>query len=91
MDSQPPVKIHSGTPGLDEVLHGGFTSGQTTVVSGGPGTGKTIIGLQFLATGDSGLYIGFEERENQLRQNATALGIDLSNITIFSTSQSILG
>jgi len=55
MDSQPPVKIHSGTPGLDEVLHGGFTSGQTTVVSGGPGTGKTIIGLQFLATGDSGL------------------------------------
>lgn len=86
MDSQPPVKIHSGTPGLDEVLHGGFTSGQTTVVSGGPGTGKTIIGLQFLATGDSGLYIGFEERENQLRQNATALGIDLSNITILDLS-----
>lgn len=86
MDLQTLAKVCSGTPGLDEVLHGGFASGQTTVISGGPGTGKTIIALQFLSAGDNGLYIGFEEREQQLRRNAATLGIDLSNITVLDLS-----
>lgn len=86
MKSQDVSKISSGTPGLDTVLHGGFLPGYTTVVSGGPGTGKTIIALQFLAAGGQGLYIGFEEREQQLRQNAAKLGIDLSNVTVLDLS-----
>lgn len=86
MDSQTVSKVPSGTPGLDAVLHGGFLPGYTTVVTGGPGTGKTIIALQFLAAGGAGLYIGFEEREQQLRQNAAKLGIDLSNVTVLDLS-----
>jgi circadian clock protein KaiC len=79
-------KLTSGTPGLDEVLHGGFLAGQTAILSGGPGTGKTILALQFLAAGGDGLYVGFEERERQIRHNAEALGIDLSTVSVLDLS-----
>jgi len=79
-------KTPSGTPGLDDVLHGGVPAGRATVVSGGHGTGKTVLALQFLAAGDDGLSVGFEEREQELRRNASALGIDLSNVSILDLS-----
>ena len=80
-------RIASGTPGLDEVLRGGFIHGQTGIINGGPGTGKTILALQFLAeTDESCLYIGFEERETDIRRNAEQLGVDLSDVTILDLS-----
>jgi len=79
-------KTPSGTPGLDDVLHGGVPAGRATVVSGGHGTGKAVLALQFLAAGDDGLSVGFEEREQELRRNASALGIDLSNVSILDLS-----
>ncbi|MFC6862503.1 ATPase domain-containing protein [Halomicroarcula sp. GCM10025817] len=79
-------KIPSGTPGLDSVLGGGVPEGHTTIVYGGPGSGKTILALQFLAAGGPGLYVGFEERERELRRNADALGIDLSNVDVLNLS-----
>ena len=79
-------KTPSGTPGLDDVLHGGVPAGHTTIVSGGHGTGKTVLALQFLAAGGDGLSVGFEEREQELRRNASALGIDLSNVSILDLS-----
>jgi circadian clock protein KaiC len=82
MDIEALSKVPTGTPGLDDVLHGGVPEGQTTIVTGGAGTGKTILALQFLAAGEHSLYVGFEERERELRRNADALGIDLSNVTI---------
>jgi len=81
------AKVTTGTPGLDQVLHGGFIEGQTSVVVGGPGTGKTILALQFLAAADGeALYIGFEERERELRRNARELGIDLSDVRVLDLS-----
>jgi circadian clock protein KaiC len=79
-------KTTSGTTGLDSVLFGGLPEHHTTVVFGGPGSGKTILALQFLAAGDSSLYVGFEEREDQLRRNAEALGIDLSDVSMLDLS-----
>ncbi|MFC7078702.1 ATPase domain-containing protein [Haloarcula halophila] len=87
-DSVERERVPSGTPGLDAVLHGGFLRGQTTIVNGGPGTGKTVLALQFLAAGESGLYVGFEERADDLRRNAATLGIDLSSSTILDLSES---
>ena len=81
-------KVESGTPGLDEILHGGLLEGHTTVVVGGPGSGKTILALQFLSAAENGLYIGFEERERELRRNADALGIDLSSVSVLDLSAS---
>jgi circadian clock protein KaiC len=86
MDTHGSGATTSGTPGLDSVLNGGVPTHRTTIVHGGPGTGKTILALQFLAAGDAGLYVGFEEREEQLRANAEALGIDLSDVTVLDLS-----
>ncbi len=41
-------KVSTGVSGLDEVLQGGLPRGRTTLVVGGPGSGKTILGLQLL-------------------------------------------
>ena len=80
-------RVTSGTPGLDEVLRGGLLRGQTGIINGGPGTGKTILALQFLTAADGpSLYIGFEERETDIRGNAEQLGIDLSGVTILDLS-----
>lgn len=82
-----PERVPTGTPGLDEVLYGGLLHGQTAVVSGGPGTGKTVLALQFLAqAAGTGLYIGFEEREADIRRNATGVGIDLSDVEVLDLS-----
>jgi circadian clock protein KaiC len=52
-----------------------------TVLSGGPGTGKTMLGLEFLVrgaqAGDPGILLTFEERETDLREYATGFGWDL--------------
>lgn len=70
--------------GLDEVLHGGLLSGRTYLVRGGPGTGKTMLGLHFLtagaARGERTLFITAEEPTEQIRQDASRLGFELSGI-----------
>lgn len=56
-------RLSTGIPGLDEVLHTGFVSRRAYLVRGGTGTGKTTLGLHFLATGatygEQVLYILF--------------------------------
>jgi circadian clock protein KaiC len=74
-------RITTGVPGLDEILHGGLLSSRAYLVSGTPGTGKTILGLQFLAQSDSSLFISFTQTEEHLREDASALGIALDNIS----------
>jgi archaellum biogenesis ATPase FlaH len=53
--SQPKVralpKVATGVAGLDDVLEGGLPEGRTTLVSGGPGTGKTVLALEFVYCG----------------------------------------
>jgi circadian clock protein KaiC len=68
-------------PGLDEVLDGGLPRGRTTLVSGGPGSGKTVLGLEFLcrgaAAGEPGVFVTFEEDAKAIRRNAMSMGWDL--------------
>lgn len=72
-----------GLDELDEMLNGGLTLHTNTLLTGGMGTGKTFLGLQFLLTGlsrgESALYLGFRETEQQLVQKADnfALGQQL--------------
>jgi circadian clock protein KaiC len=71
----------TGIAGLDEITLGGLPRGRTTLVSGGPGCGKTLLGTAFLvngiAAGDNGVFIAFEERPEDLAANAASLGFDL--------------
>ncbi|OPZ86802.1 MAG: Circadian clock protein kinase KaiC [bacterium ADurb.Bin429] len=78
-------RISTGVAGLDEILSGGLLPRRTYAVRGGPGTGKTILGLHFLvagaAQGEYALCITFSEPERQLRKNAESLGLDLHGLT----------
>jgi circadian clock protein KaiC len=77
-------RLSIGIQGLDEVLHGGLIAGRAYLVRGGPGTGKTSVGLHFLiigaTQGERCLFITLEEPEAHIRQNAEARGLNLENI-----------
>ncbi len=75
------AKAASRISGFDEVMYGGLPEGRTTLIEGGPGTGKSIFGLEFLyrgaLAGQAGIFIAFEERASAVRRNALTLGWDL--------------
>lgn len=75
------VRVSTGIPGLDEMMEGGFIRGTSILVSGGGGTGKTLLGLNFivegLRQGEPGLVVSFEEDAAQLRAVGDAFGWDL--------------
>jgi circadian clock protein KaiC len=72
-----------GIKGLDRMLDGGLRSDSLTMVLGAPGSGKTMLGLSFLAAGartrEPGLYFGFFESPGILRRRADAIGLDLAS------------
>jgi len=45
---KPITKVPTQICGLDKVLERGFPFGRTTMVGGGPGTGKTVLAMEFL-------------------------------------------
>lgn len=74
-------RISTGVAGLDDVLNGGLIPSRAYLVRGGPGAGKTILGLHFLtagaANGESCLFISLSEAEEHIRRMAAGLGLDL--------------
>jgi circadian clock protein KaiC len=81
-ERQPIPKVPTNIAGLDEILAGGLPQGHATVVSGGPGSGKTVLGLEFLCrgamAGEPGVFVTFEERAEAIRLNASSMGWDLA-------------
>ena len=70
--------------GLDQILKGGLPTGRTSLIIGGPGSGKSLFGLEFLyrgaLVGEPGIFISFEERATALRSNTSTLGWDLASL-----------
>lgn len=69
-------------PGLDWICSGGLPESSTTLLSGGPGSGKTVLTLHFLAAGilqadESGVFVTFEESPSRLRSYAAGFGWDV--------------
>jgi KaiC domain protein len=74
-------RVKTGVEGLDSMLDGGVPKGETFVVMGSFGTGKTTFGLQFLnqglAQGEKGIYISLEEDQESILADAMAHAWDL--------------
>jgi KaiC/GvpD/RAD55 family RecA-like ATPase len=71
----------TGIDGLDEILGGGIVRNSTTLVSGNPGAGKSILGLQYIYNGveqfgEKGIFLSFEENEQDLREAAESIGFE---------------
>lgn len=77
------TRLGFGTNRLDEMLHGGPFVGSSTMLLGTPGSGKTVLGLHFLAAGagkgERGLYFGFDEPPEWLIEKADKIGLNFSN------------
>lgn len=72
---------HTGIEGLDELVSGGFPRGRVVLVLGGPGTGKTILGSQFLYKGitqygENGIFISLDEGQNHFYSEMMKFGWD---------------
>ena len=75
-------KAPTGIPGMDEITNGGLPAGRPTLVSGGPGSGKTLLGITFLVNGatefnEPGVLMTFEENAEDLAKDVASLGFDL--------------
>ncbi len=78
------AKAASGIAGFDGITNGGLPEGRTTLLVGGPGSGKTIFGVQFLRHGaenceEPGILVAFEESPQRLIDNCRSFGWDLES------------
>ncbi len=75
-------KCPTGITGFDQVTEGGLPKNRTTLISGGAGSGKTLLGLDFLIKGatdynEPGVFMSFEETADELYQDVASLSMDL--------------
>src|SRR5271165_3756621 len=78
-------KSLTGIQGFDHITRGGMPRGKATLVTGGPGSGKTVFGLQTLANGallweEPGIFVAFEENARQIVANAATFGWNLGEL-----------
>ena len=77
------VRVNTGVAGFDALLDGGLPRFSATVLQGGTGTGKTLLGLQFLLEGarlgEPGIHFALEETPEQLREIAHGFGWPLAD------------
>jgi len=78
-------KCPTGIKGLDEITLGGLPRGRPTLVCGGAGCGKTLLGMEFLVRGASefdepGVCLSFEETGDELASNVASLGFDVATL-----------
>lgn len=75
------IRVSTGVGGLDEMLGGGLPKRRVILLCGGPGAGKTIFCLQYLAAaaerGEPGVYVTLEEPLNFIVENVDAFGWNL--------------
>jgi circadian clock protein KaiC len=79
------LKSPTGIAGFDEITGGGLPSGRPTLVCGNAGCGKTLFAMEFLvrgalAHGEPGVFVAFEENEEDLRDNVKSLGFRLDRL-----------
>ena len=76
-------RLSMGIPALDEMMGGGVPEGDSLLIAGSSGTGKSLMATQFLAAGirvgEPGIAAVFEERPNEYTARASEFGLDLQS------------
>jgi circadian clock protein KaiC len=77
-------KLTTGIEQLDTLLEGGLYVGSNILIRGGPGTGKTTMGLQYLVSGsrlgEKTVYMTFEESREQIMRYGMRFFPDISQL-----------
>jgi circadian clock protein KaiC len=76
---RPLSKALTGIQGFDDLSRGGLPQNRTSMVMGGPGTGKTVFALQALVNAardrkQPGIFVAFEEGTDQIFANVATFG-----------------
>ncbi|MGA3014078.1 MAG: circadian clock protein KaiC [Bacteroidales bacterium] len=79
------LKTPTGIQGFDEITGGGLPKGRPTLICGGAGCGKTLFGMEFIVRGatqfdEPGVFMSFEETNEELIKNVASLGFDLEGL-----------
>lgn len=74
--------VPTGIPGLDDILGGGYPRGRVILITGSPGSGKTLMAMQFLVDGverfdERGVFVSLEESKYHLLSEMANFGWDL--------------
>ncbi len=77
--------VKTGIPGFDSALSVGLKKNSSVVVSGPPGSGKTIFGLQFVYSGandfnEPGVYISLSQSIDEIKNDCRSFGWDIDNL-----------
>lgn len=95
--------VKTGIHGVDEMLKGGIYPGSAVLVSGPPGSGKSIFAMQFIYMGakefgEKGLLISMEETVESLSGYAESIGlegwdalVEKKDITVISAEHFLRG
>ena len=78
-------KCLTGIKGFDEITEGGLPQNRVTLICGSTGTGKTLLGIDFLINGavnydEPGVFMSFEETDDELYKDVASLNLDLKGL-----------
>jgi len=89
------TRVPTGIPGLDRMLGGGLRPGRPYLVTGGTGSGKTLLGLTFLLEGirrgEEVLLVAVDEPPSEIVENVNSLGWDLMAVKTLDANPGLRG
>jgi KaiC/GvpD/RAD55 family RecA-like ATPase len=80
------IRVPTGIKGFDQLVQGGFKIGSVNLLSGGPGTGKTIFAMEYIVNGvlmfnEPGVFLSFDETKDSMFENMKSFGWDLQKLS----------
>lgn len=89
----PTGRASTGVPGLDEMMEGGIPTGDSVLVAGPSGSGKSVLATQFIAEGGeqgkAGVLVVFEEHPKEYLHRADGLGLHLREMIEAGTLEAL--
>ncbi len=83
------TRVGTGVSGLDKLIDGGIPKGSVVLVTGAPGTGKTILGIQYVSegikTGQRCSYICIEQSPDAILRQASQFNMDMQGVSMISS------
>jgi circadian clock protein KaiC len=89
----PKGRVSTGAEGLDEMMNGGIPTGDSVLVAGPSGSGKSVLATQFIAEGEkqgeAGVLVVFEEHPKEYLYRAEGLGFNLREMIEAGTLEAL--
>jgi len=86
-------RVPTGVEGLDKMLNGGLPAGRPYILTGPPGSGKSILGTHFLLegmrNGEACMLVALDEPPSEIKTNMATFGWNLDALTTVDATPDI--